>query len=449
MAVKYINTAGRASFQLGRGVDLTTGSPLGVAVVPDQPQVDPNNSGQIVNYDVSIIESSEELEESLGLSVGAEMRYGLFSSAGKFEMKEKTQYKSFATYVLAKCDVRNPPIGLFQPSADGRASGMRNLESNFRRAFGDSFVRAALTGGEFYVAIEIVHQDTSVQKSLAASLQAEYNGFIASADLDFQMSNDTKQKASSSQLRIIQYQAAGTGVSTSLVTDAESVIARLKAFPQIVRDNPVAIQVELAPYDTIPDLQVNFVAQANLREWMDDCARKRSRYKQVIDELDFLLTGTNRTYFVNPPSDEIARSWKTIYSRVWNQVMTHAEKLADGTAQAGFVEPPDLPTLRLERVPQQPEVVTVAVPKVERLEIAHAQQELTRLGFVAMPRPRTVASNDTTPLQVVLSQAPPPQTPAPKGSQVWIEYATKPALVTTRFAGQIQARAVNAVRVAQ
>jgi len=88
---------------------------LGLAVVPDDPKVDPNNSGQIVNYDVSIIESSSELEDSLGLSIGAEMRYGLFSAAGKFEMREKSQYKSIATYALAKCDVRNPPVGLFDP----------------------------------------------------------------------------------------------------------------------------------------------------------------------------------------------------------------------------------------------------------------------------------------------------------------------------------------------
>jgi hypothetical protein len=88
---------------------------LGLAVVPDDPKVDPNNSGQIVNYDVSIIESSSELEDSLKLSIGAEMRYGLFSAAGKFEMREKSQYKSFATYALAKCDVRNPPVGLFDP----------------------------------------------------------------------------------------------------------------------------------------------------------------------------------------------------------------------------------------------------------------------------------------------------------------------------------------------
>jgi len=47
---------------------------VGLAVVPDGPKVDPNNSGQIVDYGVSIVESSSELEDSLGLSIGAEMR---------------------------------------------------------------------------------------------------------------------------------------------------------------------------------------------------------------------------------------------------------------------------------------------------------------------------------------------------------------------------------------
>jgi hypothetical protein len=137
---------------------------LGLAVVPDDPKVDPNNSGQIVNYDVSIIESSSELEDSLKLSIGAEMRYGLFSAAGKFEMREKSQYKSFATYALAKCDVRNPPVGLFDPRPKPDAEQFVDRGDVFRKAYGDGF-RAALTGGEFYLLLEMFTRKPARRKA--------------------------------------------------------------------------------------------------------------------------------------------------------------------------------------------------------------------------------------------------------------------------------------------
>jgi hypothetical protein len=138
---------------------------LGLAVVPDDPKVDPNNSGQVVNYDVSIIESSSELEDSLKLSIGAEMRYGLFSAAGKFEMREKSQYKSFATYALAKCDVRNPPVGLFDPRPKPDAEQFVDRGDVFRKAYGDGFVRAALTGGEFYLLLEMFTRKPARRKA--------------------------------------------------------------------------------------------------------------------------------------------------------------------------------------------------------------------------------------------------------------------------------------------
>lgn len=448
MAVRYMNSAGRAALQLGRGIDTTTGAPLGVAIVPEEGKVDPHNSGQTVSYDVTIIESSEELEESLGLSVGAEMRYGLFSSSGKFEMSEKTQYKSFATYMLAKCEVRNPPVGLFDPKGKQEAEAIVNIENRFRRAYGDSFVRSALTGGEFYVIIEIVHTDSNVQKSMAANLQAEYNGFLAGGSVEFNLSEDMRHKMSTAQTRIIQYQAAGSGVTCSLVTDVASALNRLKAFPQIALDNPVAIQVELAPYDVIPSLQSNPVAQANLRAWLDDCARKRARYKQVVDELDFFLTGENRQYFSDPPGDADAQAWKTRYAALMNKAMVHAERLSEGSIDSGFEEPADLPAVRLKRIMTPPEATTVVVPDLGSVPLATAQSHLTALGLVPQPNARSVAEQDTTPRMQVLGQAPAGQTTVAKGSTVRLDYAVTRNLRLYMLQDVDRVRLVNKVRFA-
>ena len=41
--------------------------------------------------------------------------------------------------------------------------------------------------------LEIIHKDTQKQKSLAASIQAEYNGYIGSAEAKFEMKKETQQ----------------------------------------------------------------------------------------------------------------------------------------------------------------------------------------------------------------------------------------------------------------
>jgi hypothetical protein len=204
---------------------------MGVAVIPDEARIDALNAGQKVSYDVAIIESASELSSALGISASAEMRYGLFSASGSLELSEKAQYKTAATYVLARCNVENAPVQLFDPAAKESAVKLKDNPSNFRRAFGDTFVRAAIAGGQFYALLEIIHKDTQKQKSLAASIQAEYNGYIGSAEAKFEMKKETQQLTRESSFRILQYQASGQDVETTLVQDTNAVIERLKAFP--------------------------------------------------------------------------------------------------------------------------------------------------------------------------------------------------------------------------
>jgi hypothetical protein len=63
----------------------------------------------------------------------------------------------------------------------------------FTRAFGDSFVRGLQTGGEFYAVIRITSVSIKTQSSLAAALQAEANGLVASGSfkLEFNKSNQS------------------------------------------------------------------------------------------------------------------------------------------------------------------------------------------------------------------------------------------------------------------
>jgi len=444
MAGGFMSSAGRASLQLGRGVDSTTGRPMGVAVIPDEARIDALNAGQKVSYDVAIIESASELSSALGISASAEMRYGLFSASGSLELSEKAQYKTAATYVLARCNVENAPVQLFDPAAKESAVKLKDNPSNFRRAFGDTFVRAAIAGGQFYALLEIIHKDTQKQKSLAASIQAEYNGYIGSAEAKFEMKKETQQLTRESSFRILQYQASGQDVETTLVQDTNAVIERLKAFPGIASKHPVSLRVELASYDTIPDLQPNLQRRDALESALEDCARKKLAYRTVVNDCDFFLQG-GQDYFQEPTGIDEVQAWSDAYTDAFNAVAEHANKLDDGTV-SGLFKPPALPVPRFKRLPVTVGAPTV-VPNLERKPIAEAEARLRELGFNPILSSRTVVIGDTTtPLGVVLSQIPAPLSSAPKGSNVTLAYAVRLMIKATALNQQKIKASLRAVR---
>lgn len=408
MLTQMMNAAGKPALQLGRGVDSTTGSALGVAIAPDDPKIDPNNSGQHVNYNVSIIESSDELSSALGLSAGAEMRYGLFSAEGTVDLQEKSEFKSFATYVLATCDVLNPPVGLFNPSPQKAAQDLKDNPQSFRRGFGDTFVRSVITGGQFYALLEIVHKESLVQKSLATSIEGKYNGFLTDAQVDVKFTDDEQKQMAESQFRILQYQASGQGVETSLVRDTEAVIGRLKEFPQTVLQHPVAIQVELASYDTIPELQPNLIRQQALEDALEDCARKRLYYKSVMNDCAFYLEGTNSQFFQSPTSADIVQNWSRAYTDACNAVTKHAISISDGSVDEShlmFDPPTNLPAASFTRVPST-QADVVSVPSVLGLGIDEAQARIRQVGLLPIPSPVDMSPQDPGSDRIVLSQNP-------------------------------------------
>ncbi|WP_214324795.1 hypothetical protein [Nonomuraea sediminis] len=83
------------------------------------------------------------------------------------------------------------------------------------RAFGDSFVRGLQTGGEFYAVIRITSVSVSHQTSLAATLQAEANGLVASGSFKAAFEEANKSASTRSVYTATMFQKAGSGALIS------------------------------------------------------------------------------------------------------------------------------------------------------------------------------------------------------------------------------------------
>ena len=84
--------------ELGLGFDDLTGAVRSLAAIDfDAPGAAAEDLGMTGHYDTSLVRTAEELYESLGVSVAAEGRYGLFSASAKVDFAESSRFSSTAT----------------------------------------------------------------------------------------------------------------------------------------------------------------------------------------------------------------------------------------------------------------------------------------------------------------------------------------------------------------
>jgi hypothetical protein len=344
-----------------RVIDFTNGEPTigmgfnsqtlqfpGTALTFARSEPDPHEDGQVVTARAVVINSHEELNEAIGTSFSASGRFGLASASAKVDFAKSTGFNSTSSFVLAKASVVNPITRGLNFQLTGPANNLLKAIDlkGFKAAFGDSFVRGIKSGGEFFAVFRLTSLKTTSQTSLAATLAAEINGLIASAE--FQASFQQKQSDATdrAEVEVNFYQAAGSGATASVTLDVPSILERLKNFPKIAADHPMPYKVEIATYDTIPipipppEEQEDFLLSLQL----DDA--KKLEYVRRRNDVDFALE--HPEYFDGLPDRAQLQSQSEIYLRLLNGVMDHAVRLAKGQisppqtfdpAKVGLTEP--------------------------------------------------------------------------------------------------------------
>jgi len=316
--------------QIGMGFDSGSGLAVGTALGGFTSGKDPNAPGQEVSASITIVNSHEELMSRIGMSFEAQGRYGFVSGGAKAEFAESSQYNSTSTFLVASCVVQNPftrGSGFAVTAPAGELLTALRFDE-FRRAFGDSFVRGIQTGGEFYCVIRITSVSEVKQRDLALTLHAEANGLVASASFQAKFTEANSSSSTRSEYSATMLQRAGSGTTIAPTVEISEAIARYKNFPQIVADSPVAYEIEVATYDTIPlpvptpDEQENFLAA------LADARAKKLHYLQCRNDVDFARQ--NRGYFEDLVDDATLAAASAAYTKLTNAVVAHAVRLSQG-----------------------------------------------------------------------------------------------------------------------
>lgn len=240
--------------EIGMGFNSASGLAVGTALESFTVGANPDAGGMEVTASITIVNSHEELMENLGMSFEAQGRYGFYSGSAKAKFSESSNFNTTSTFLIARCLVENPLKRGKNFKVTAAAQGLLNSQQfdEFKKAFGDSFVRGLQTGGEFYAVIRITSVSTSTQSSLAATLQGEANGLVASGSFKVAFETASSSASTRSEFTATMFQKAGSGAQIAPTVEISEVISRFKQFPSIASASAAAYETEVATYDTIP-----------------------------------------------------------------------------------------------------------------------------------------------------------------------------------------------------
>jgi hypothetical protein len=316
--------------EIGMGFNSESALAVGTALERFTVQEDPAAPGMKVSASISIVNSHEQLMESMGMSFEAQGRYGLISASAKAQFSESSNYNSTSTFVVARCIARNPfrrGKG-FCVTADAQKLLVPNRIDEFKKAFGNYFVRGLQTGGEFYAVIRITSVSEETQSDLSVELQAEANGLVASGSFKGKFQSANQKSSTRSEYLATMYQNAGSGRQISPTVEIDEVIARYKEFPSIAQSSAAAYETEIATYDTLPLPVPTPEEQEDFLFALADARDQKLRFIQTRNDLQFALQ--NSAFFEGLPEPQVLNDALLVYTKLINAVMDHAIRLSRG-----------------------------------------------------------------------------------------------------------------------
>lgn len=324
--------------ELGLGFDDLTGAVRSLAAIEfDAPGAATEDLGMTGYYDTSLVRTAEELYESLGVSVAAEGRYGLFSASAKVDFAESSKFSSTATFLVARAKVdkaftraRNP-----RPVPDAQQLVRDGRMDDFRNRYGDHFIGGVKSGGEFVAVLSITSEKLEEEQQLAVSLKAGMDGLVASGSVSASVESKVKELREKSEIRVSIYQRGGAGAQISYTATVEEVLERLRTFAGAIEQNPSAFEVQIASYDGLafPD-QPSWFDLAHAQEVLDDCMRMRLELRTLRNDLDAVLTTPE--LFDSPPDRAVLSGWHQQVTEQLNALSAHTSKVVRSVSSAEF-----------------------------------------------------------------------------------------------------------------
>lgn len=324
--------------ELGLGIDDLTGDVGSLAAVTyNDATAAVGDEGMEARYDTSLVQTAEQMYQSVGVDVAAEGRYGLFSASGKFSFMEQSRFSSTATFLVARADIQRSFTRIKDPVPvdDAKQLVRDGKQETFRKRYGDFFIRGIKSGGEFIAVISITSSTTEDERKLAASLKASFDGLVASGSVSVKMQEEQQELRSRSDVRVTIYQRGGSGDQISYAGTVDEVLSRLKSFARSVQESPKAYSVQAASYETLvfPDAP-NWFDISRAQQVLEDCLRKRLQLLTARNDIEAVLL--HPEHFQDPPDRATLSQWSTEVTATLNALDAHTSTVINSISAAEY-----------------------------------------------------------------------------------------------------------------
>lgn len=209
--------------------------------------------GQQVEFSLTKIASSDQLNKSMNISASASIKSGLRQGSAKANFAQSLTVNSYSTYILVSVKVSNALTEMrgVTLTEDAKNAYIQGPE-RFRQMCGDEFVSGYAMGGEYAAVLRIDSKNSDEKNALDA--QIKYKAF--SGKVEFQSAIEEISKTNSMEVSL--FQRGGQG--DKIPSNAAEVIAQAVNFPSKVSDvNAYTYQTLTEKYTTLalpPGVQV-------------------------------------------------------------------------------------------------------------------------------------------------------------------------------------------------
>ena len=252
--------------------------------------------GQRVDFDMKQISSSLELESSLDLSIEGSIGSGILGKvSAKASYMRENAMNQYSLYYLIAVKVKNMPNVLAQdPNFTQAAIDVLQSPSGlrlFHQAYGDSFVSAITTGGEYYGIIQINTKSEHDHHEVAEEISAGGWGWNAKQQLNATLDKMQRERSVTVKNIII----GGRGVQPTI--DVDKMFQTAATFANNVYNYGVPLRDEICDYTVFPEyariftdlnlderillnrLRNNYLDYLNLKNDIDYVRNKQNQFR--------------------------------------------------------------------------------------------------------------------------------------------------------------------------
>jgi hypothetical protein len=270
--------------KIGAGYDTVSGDRRGDCVANSALE-EPDFKGQVVNFEMTSITSSDSLRKSLNISASASLKSGVHKGSAKTNFFQSTSVDSYSTYVLVSAKVQNQSkemrgVKLTQDAWDALALS----PERFTQMCGDEFVSGYVTGGEYYAIVRISSSSEAEKKKVDAKIKYKNRAFKGQLELKAHIEELSKEH----KVEILSFKRGGNGEQIAI--DPETVVEQAVTLPALVAGDKAYI------YETLFQKYTNLtlppekspIDKALQQEVIEQLAVERASHMDILSDVQFI-----------------------------------------------------------------------------------------------------------------------------------------------------------------